>query len=442
MDASLLSPRLSRVLPPWQRRLRRPRPLLATEFEGALQQEGVRVLCGHCYEFERALPYQPFAEAVRAVLPSLTPSELASFPAWVVHEIGRLVPQILEAELGATPEELPSLEEARERLCDGVARFLALLCVGRPVLLVLEDLHWATESTLQLFHYLVRSLSGHPLLIIGTIRPEAVGERHPLRRIEQRLERDEVAHRMLLPRLPGTDVETLVATISGAGDASRPLAQRIFQETEGNPFFIVEVLKSLFESTAIREVEGLWSGALGQIADSDIPLPARIYEAIQARVGRLPADARETLSVAAVLGREFDFDPLESVLGKGDEATLAALDLMLRRGLLEEGEGPAARDYIFTHHKIQEVIYAGLSRRRRQRAHARVGEAMERVCKEGCEAIASELARHFLEGRQHDEALTGKAITYLQQAGDRARAAYAFREAIYHYEKALPLLKA
>ena len=153
-------------------------------------------------------------------------------------------------------------------------------------------------------------------------------------------------------------------------------------------------------------------------------------EAIQARVHNLTDDAQEAVRLAAVLGREFDFDLLNALLEKGEGATLEALDDLLRHRLVDEGNGAKGRDYVFTHHKIQEVIYSAMPRRHRQQAHARVGTTMETLYSSQAQELAGELAFHFQEGRQHDKTLTQKAVTYLLQAGDQARTVYAHQEAI------------
>jgi predicted ATPase len=139
--------------------------------------------------------------------------------------------------------------------------------------------------------------------------------------------------------------------------------------------------------------------------------------------------------LAAVLGREFDFDLLNAIWGRGEEATLEALDDLLRHRLIDEDTGPLGRDYTFTHHKIQEVVYAGMPRRRQQHAHARAGAAMETLYGPEVKALASELAFHFEQGRQLDKTLTEKAIHYLLQAGDWARGLYAHGDAIDYYQR-------
>ena len=234
----------------------------------------------------------------------------------------------------------------------------------------------------------------------------------------------------------------MVVEMSGAGEAVVPLARRLYRETEGNPFFLMEIVKTLFEAGFVRLEKGRWRGDFAQVSEEALPLPTSLSEAIQARVDSLDDGAREVLCLAAVLGREFDFDLLNEVWGRGTEATLEALDVLLRRRLLDEGSGAMTRDYAFTHHKIQEVVYAGIPRRRRQHAHGRAGAAMERLYgTTQTEALAGELAYHFEQGRELDRALAEKAIAYLLQAGDRARGLYAHREAIDYYRRALVLLQ-
>ena len=415
---------------------------LVEEVAHRLRWQGVRVLWGRCYEFERVLPYQPVAEALRAILPTLTPAELADFPAWILGELARLVPEVLE--------KLPKLEitptirsdQERARLFDGVARFLATLSSHGAFLIVLEDLHWATESTSQLVHYLARHLVGHPALMMGTFRPEAIGQQHPLRILQQQLSREGLAKPLHLSRLSPKAVEAMVVEMSGAGGAVLPLAGRLYQETEGNPFFLMEIIKALFETGVVHLEGGTWGGDFDRISEGELPLPTGVSEAIQARVRGLNEDAQQALRVAAVLGREFDFDLLNTVWGRGEGATLEALDDLLRHRLIDEGSGAMGRDYAFTHHKIQEVVYAAMPRQHRGHAHARVGAAMERLYGTAeREALAGELAFHFEQGQQLDKALTEKAVSYLLQAGDRARGLYACQEAIDYYQQALALLK-
>jgi len=409
---------------------------LAQEFASRLGWQGACVLWGRCYEFERDLPYQPVSEALRAAVSTLAAADLMHWPPLTVAQVARLAPEIAKRLSGLELVEPSDPSQEQVRLFDGVVDFVRHLSARESVLMVVEDLHWAGESTLQMLHYLARHLVGEPVLVLGTFREEAVGRRHPLRRFQRHLREEGLVELMHLSRLPAEAVQALVVQMSGAGDSVIPLAERLYHETEGNPFFLMEIAKALFEAGSIRMAGGAWQGDWTHLGQERPPMPARLSETIQARVDALDDGAQEALRLAAVLGREFDFDVLCEAWGRGEEATLEAVDTLLRRRLLDEGSGALGRDYAFTHHKIQEVVYAGIARRRRQRAHARAGAAMERLCgSTELERLAGEVAHHFEQGRQ-----TEKAVTYLLQAGDGARRLYAHREAIDYYRRALALL--
>ena len=403
---------------------------LVEDFANCLRWQGVCVLWGRCYEFERVLPYQPVAEALQSILPALTAGELAGFPAWTLAEVARLVPEVLEMRPGLEVTPAIRSDQERARLFDGVARFLAESSSHGALLVVLEDLHWASDSTLQLVHYLARHLASHSALMVGTLRPEAVGRRHPLRTLQQQLSREGLAKPLRLSRLSAADAQAMVVGMSGAGEAVVPLAQRLYQETEGNPFFLMEIVKALFETGVVHLQEGAWRGDFAQISEAVLPLPPGVSETIQARIRRLNDDAQEALRLAAVLGREFDFDLLNAVWGRGEEATLEVLDDLLRRRLLEEGTGPMGRDYGFTHHKIQEVVYAGILHRRL--LHRRAGKAVEKLQPDDVVA----LAWHFERAEE-----PGRAARYALQAGLAAKPVFAHAEARAYFDRALALLE-
>ena len=388
------------------------------------------ILHGRCYEFERLLPYQPFAEAIGPLVTTLSAADWAQLPAWVLTEMTRLLPDLLDYLPDPKLAELPP---DRTRLLSAIGRLLTTLAVQRPLLLILEDLHWATESTLHLLHFLVRQLARQPILLVGTFRQEQVGSAHPLTAVQRQLSRENLTQTLTLSRLGVDEVTELVEKMVGEGETVVTLAQRLYTETEGNPFYLMETLQTLFETQTITPETGQrdWQTA-------DLPLAPGIMAAIEARVQRLTPSAQEAVRLASVLGREFDFDLLNAVWGQGEEQTLAALDDLLRFRLIAEGTGALGRDYAFTHHKIQEAVYASLPGPRRQRSHARVASLME-VHYPPAE-VASELGFHYQQGRLADAGLTPKAVAYLQLAGEQAAAQYAHEEAIGYFSQALEML--
>jgi len=415
---------------------------LAEELANHLRWQGVHVLWGRCYEFERILPYQPLAEALQAALATMAPGDLTNLPSWILGELARLVPELTERLPGLGTNSTVPLEREQMHLFEGVARFVANLSADGALVLILDDLHWATESTLHMVHYLARNLANRQVLIVGTLRPEAVGLQHALGSFQRQLSREGLVRSLNLGGLSPQAIEALVVEMSGSGAAVAPLARRLYEETEGNPFFLTESIKALFEAGLVSlEGGGAWRGDFARISEAELPLPVGVSEAIQARVHRLDGDARQALGVAAVLGREFDFDLLNAVWKQDEEATLEVMDALLRRRLISEGSGVMGRDYAFHHHKIREVVYAGIPLRQRQHLHARAGKALETLYASNVQTVAGELAFHFDQGRQVGRALTPKAVHYLLLSGDQARLAYAHREAIEYYTQALALQK-
>ena len=172
----------------------------------------------------------------------------------------------------------------------------------------------------------------------------------------------------------------------------------------------MESIKALFETGVIQMKAGAWQGDFSLASEAKPPLTASLSEAVQGRVRRLEENTQAALGLAVVLGREFDFEPFNEAWGRGEESTLEALDELLRHRLVEEQLGPDERDYRFTHHKIQEVVYQNLPRQRRFHWHARVGASMEILYPAELETRAGELAYHFEQACRQDKSLSRKAI--------------------------------
>ncbi|HET6444880.1 MAG TPA: AAA family ATPase, partial [candidate division Zixibacteria bacterium] len=402
---------------------------LAESFAKKLHRQGYRVLWGRCYEFERVLPYQPLIEALRSLLPHLSPTELSAIPDWCLAEVARLLPELLELRPELDSPTLSGLEGQQSSLFTALARVLTGLASLVPFLIVVEDLQWAGESTLQLLHFLARQLQGQPILILGTARPVSPVSHRPFGPFQASLSQEGLAIMLNLSRLTERDVNTLVAEMSGSGDDIAPFAHRLFQETEGNPFFLVEICKTLFENNIIDMEAGIWQGDFERISVDVLPLPASITHAIRIRVHRLAKETQNMLGVSAVLGREFDFEALNAIWDKGEEETLEELDHLLRARLIIEGSGDQGRDFAFAHHKIQEVVYADLPRRLRQHLHGQAGQALQTMYAGQEDVVAVELAHHFEQGQRVNKRLLKQAIHYLQLAGKQAASQFANADA-------------
>lgn len=408
---------------------------LVQEFASTRHWQGTPVLHGRCYEFERLLPYQPVAEALQTLPPDVTRAAITDVPAWVSVQVARLAPD----PFGQPPGRFPA-QGSEEQLFEGVSRFLARLASQEPLLLVCEDLHWASDSTLQLLHYLARHLLAQPLLLVGTVRPEVIAP--ALATLGRRLERDGLARRLALQPLSAAAVAALIEQLSGDALVTQPLADRLYLETEGNPFYLIQTLKTLFEQRAIRVETGVWQADFDALSRDPLPLPASVSETIAARVERLRSETQEAVQVAAVAGRAFDFDLLRAAWGQGEEATLAALDDLLRQRLIGETAADCdGHDYAFTHHKIQEVIYSRLARHHRQHLHRQVGLGLEQLLGAESGSRAAELAFHFEQAQKLGRTLADKAIAYLLQASQQAMQQSASQEAIAYVRRGLDIVR-
>jgi len=394
---------------------------LVEELSQYVRQQGGEAFCERCYEYERTLPHGPLADLLRAVLSAMGARILECLSPWQVAELARLAPELGEQLPSPLSRFLPPDQE-QARLFDALTSLLLELARQNPLLLVLEDIHWAHDSTLAWLHYLARRLPEAPVLLLATYRREEVSPGHPLHGLALELVQRGLATRLELTRL---SCEALARWMAGASDS---LVRRIHRQTEGNPFFTLETLRALFEEGQVQLVEGRW---VEKTVLSSLPIPASVRQVVQARLERLSPPTRKAVATAAVMGHAFDFDILERAWGRGEEATLEALDELLRRRLVREGSGPTGRDYEFDHHLVREVIYQGLHHRRRKRLHRLVGEAMEGLYA-GRPGVDGELAHHFEQAGEW-----ARALPYLLQAGHGAAAAYAYDEALDYWERAL-----
>ncbi len=401
---------------------------LVEELSRHVRQRGGWVACGHCYEYERALPHGPLADILRAVLSATGARVLERLLLWQAAELARLAPELGEClpspPAGGRRGGEPADQE-QIRLFEALTLFLLDLARQNPLLLVLDDLHWAPASTLTWLHYLTRRISDAPILLIATCRSEEVGPDHPLHGLALQLEREGLAARLELSRL---SQEALALWMAGASDF---LVARIHRQSEGNPFFTLETLRALFEDGQIRFAGGRWIE--GGVPTS-LPIPASVCQVVRMRLERLSPLTREAVAAAVVIGRAFDFDVLEQTSGQGEEATLEALDELLRRRLVREGSGPSDRDYEFDHHLVREVIYRELHYRRRRRLHRLVGEALERLYA-GQPDVAGEVAHHYDAAGE-----TAKALHYYNLAVQKAEALFAWQDAEQHLGRMLELL--
>jgi hypothetical protein len=389
---------------------------LADEIARRAAGWGARVLWGRCWEGGGAPPYWLWTQVLRACAAEW-PDECGPCaprgptPATELHE---LLP-------AAASDTVLDAEDARFRLFDAVSSVMRACAARTPLVVVLDDLQWADESSLLLLTYLARDLRGARLLLLGAYRDvEARRSAEVGRRIGE-LACD--ARTLGLGGLDGAEVAQLVERRTGTLPAEG-LASAIRDATDGNPLFVEEVARTL-----------VTQGGLDEQGPASLPLPDRVRAVIGRRTALLSPRCVRVLSIAAVLGKAFDVATLRHVSASLDDAPVDALDEARDAGILTGAEGRLA----FAHDLFRETLYDAVGPRERERLHGAVGAALERLRAGELELWLSELAHHFfLAGVARADA----AVRYAVRAAERAARGFAHAEAAGHYRKALQALAA
>jgi DNA-binding CsgD family transcriptional regulator len=399
---------------------------LLVELSRRVSQSGWRVLTGHAYESEGAPPYLPLTEALREYVRSVSADTLRTQLGEGAPDVAKLVREI-NALFPALPPSPALGEYERFRLFENLSDFLCAIArdADAGLLLVLDDLQWADRPTLLFVEHLTRRTADVPLVVAGTYRTVDLDRSHPLTALLASVGRDRTHVQLLLAPFTRAEAMALFAGITGSPPLE-DLAAAVYRETEGNPFFVEEVVRRLQE-------EGCDMSAVATA--QHIPIPERVQRVIEQRLGRLEAGVLRMLQAAAVLGRGFTPGVLSTVSGLDALALEDALDAALSAGLLQESAGLID----FTHALIRQTVYEGLNAARRVRLHRAAGAALEVADRSGADLHLAELATHFGESDRPED--LGKAASYARRAGDRAQALYAYEEGVRLYRMALQALE-
>ena len=382
---------------------------------------GFTVLQGNCLEPEQAWPYAPLIDLLRGYQrpPAETrPPEAAA----AVAELAGLLPE-LAAWLPAG--QTPALGYPDQyRLFNALERFFYSLAAQTPLLLVIEDIHWSDDATLDFLLHLTGRFASRPLLLLLTGRDEAPGP--SLARFLLALNRAPLARELALAPLSGAQVEAMLRSIFEQDHpVSGEFVSEIFRLTEGNPFFIEEVLKALLAAGDIFWRGGEWD----RKPIEQLRIPRSIQLAVQQRVAQLEPGAGQLMLLAAVIGRRFCFDLLREMTGMDEQRLLVHLKQLMAAQIIVEDSAGA---YAFRHALTREAVYGTLLRRERQYQHRRIGEILEGLDTDRPDRHLADLAHHYYMAEAWD-----KVLIYAQRAGDRARALHAPREASELYTRAL-----
>jgi predicted ATPase/class 3 adenylate cyclase len=401
---------------------------------------GAQVLTGHSYEAESAVPYTPFTEAIRAYVAGRPPDAVRAELGEAASEVAKLVSDIRDVVPGLPETSRPADDEERYRLFESVCSFLVNASRSVPIVLLLDNLHWADVPSLRLLEHLSRRLADSRLLVIGTYRDVELSRRHPLVEALVELRRAPSFQLIVLRGLTLSEVQDFLEGITERTlePAEQPLAAAFYGETEGNPYFLEEVVRHMLDTGGAFWEEGRWQ--LNQVSIESLSIPEGIRALVDRRLSGLSETGRDVLTKAAVVGAQFDFAVLAQMTGLDEDDLLLALEAALEAQLVEPA---AARHghafYRFTHAVIRQSLYESLSLPRRQRLHRRAAEAIEAAYARNLGPFLPALALHYRQaGDAADPAL---AADYSIRAGDAALGVFAYEDAAEHWEAALELLE-
>ncbi len=382
---------------------------------------------GSCFPTDHAIPYAPLLDLLRSCFSHQAPalSETSIKP--MVQAFLPLLPDLGHLLAGEPPQLASPLldpEQEKRHRFEILAQFLTNQAREHPVLCVLEDLHWSDDTSLEFLHYLARRCTSHPFLLLLTYRSDEVrpGVRHFL----AQLDREHLAQEISLVRLTRNEVDAMMQAIFSLPRPARvELADPVYALTEGNPFLVEEILKSLISSGDISYVDGRWE----RKRPGELHIPRSVQDAVALRTDQLSESARRVLMLAAVAGRRFDFSLLQQLTSYDEERLLALMkELLAAQLVVEESE----EQFSFRHALTRQAIYASLLARERRALHRSIAELMERLSGSSPDARLSDLAYHFYEAGVWE-----KVVTYGQRAAEQAYRLYTPHAAIEQVTRAL-----
>lgn len=381
---------------------------------------GARVLWGACWEGEGAPAFWPWIQVLRAYAGQVDDDELRATVGPGAADVVRVVPELADRfrELPASADVDP--EQARFRLFDAVASMLCRAASRRPLLLVIDDLQWADESSLRLLSFVAAQLATNPVAVVGPYRSTEVGPDHPLASVIQ-----DVARRSEVVGIDGLDTDAvadLMASTAGT-DLNADLAAAVHRRTGGNPLFVAEITRLLKAHDALAR------------AEVSVGVPAGVREVIERRLVRLPQRCIELLTLAAVVGEEFSADVVAAAAATSVVEVMEHVEAAVVEGAVRALERTR---YCFAHALFREALYDGHGAIARAQLHLQVANALEARALEGGDVTAAELANHFAQAALTGE--TKKAVHYAALAGEDATRSLAYAEAVAHYERAVGVL--
>ena len=406
---------------------------LAEEVLADGRQRGCLALTGRCYETEGIPPFIPWVEIVERSASMVPNAAFREALGDAAPEIAKLVPELRQIFSDIPqPIELPP-EKQRRYLFNNFVSFVKRGTRVTPQVWLIDDLHWADDSTLLLLQHVAQHVAELPLLIVGTYRDVDLDVERPFAEMLETLTRQRLAQKLPLDRLTEDGVGQMLEALSGQTPPAS-LATVIFAETEGNPFFTEEVFHHLSEEGRLFDEDGRWRTDLPV---GDLAVPEGVRLVIGRRLQRLDETARRVLTTAAVAGRSFDVRLLETLGDAAGDALLTALETAESAQLIMPVSSGRHLRWEFAHGLIRQTLVNSLSLMRRQRVHLRVAETMEQLYSANLERHASDIAHHLYQSGVAADA--EKTVRFLTLSGDESLKAGAFDEALRQFGDALSI---
>jgi predicted ATPase/DNA-binding CsgD family transcriptional regulator len=402
---------------------------LVAETKIRAAQQDYLILQGNCFELDRSLPYAPLLDLLRTLFAAHFPAEISHFLGSTAPELVKLLPELTMLLPDLAPSSPLESEQEKRRLFQALLQFfIRLNALGRadhrpPLLLIIEDLHWSDDTSLEFLLYLARQITTQPILLLLTYRSDETHSR--LTHFLAGLDREHLALEWVLSRLTSAEVDAMIQTIFELGRPVYPeFLEPIYTLTEGNPFFIEEVLKVLLAAGEIFYADGAWT----RKPMGELHIPRSVQDAVQRRVEKLSPTAKRLLTFAAVAGQRFDFALLQQ-LTQHDEDELVQLlkELIAAQLIVEE----SAEQFAFRHALARQAIYTKLLARERKGLHRHIAETMERLYADSLDTHLADLAYHSYEA-----GVWPQALAYSLRAAEKAARLFAHNEALSHYERA------
>jgi len=412
---------------------------LAEKFLESCEEDGFNVLKSRCLYYESTEPYLPFYEAFEEHFEEREEDEFG--PGFITPDFSTSSEPAPMSMMGRTERSNNtsrdiSFTDQQEMMFNRISDLLIELSKRSPLVFFMDDLQWIDKSSAQLMHHLARKVSDNRILFFGAYRKDElkyVEEDLPMKETLGRLKEEYAVRLVEVSRLDQPSVSELVRSYINRDDLPEDFIWTIYRETEGNPFYIVEILDSMMQEGIIEPDSFYWNP---EEELSNISVPSSIKDMTNRKIERLGRDEKNLLYFAALLGNEFNFELLDEVTNMDVIDLLDIIDELMEQGLIEEVEGTEDEIYRFDHLQTRTALREDMAKSRKRVSHQKIGKAIEKFYEDELEDHYYELSMHFYEGKEYE-----KAFEYSMKSGEKSLKSLDISRAIENFEKALDSLR-